>query len=1205
MDSFRIHVFTNKGHAILVVWLLYCYFKAIYGYIKWSFQELIFLKKLERGFLLFLVLVLVLTASISYIALHQTKQTSTKEQEVKKMTVALVNEDQGALFNEEKYDFGSEFIKNIEKDYSHNWYVVSRGVAENGLKRNIYNMMIVIPNDFTQKALSIDSNSPEKVTLNYKINASGNHNVKTTAEKTASQILGEFNRRIIDVYFASIVGNLQEAQDNIKTVVQKEEVYTGIYNSSIHKPLSNYTSQFKTLQDGAVLSKTTYKGLEEILTGFEDSLGNGVKANQTFSTQYQDFAKMHSTNSLLAKEFSNHLSLLDQNLNSADINQQLDNLQTANQSINNQFQSGNLNTVNILSASQAVKQVLFDTQAKLDDYDQELIKTIASDIQGSLKNMLKENMSGTSPDESLKTILLAQPDKKFLDAIKNQIDILPSVKLSEIDVLDLDPTTSKQLKNVIAVTNKFNEEFNYSIQPGNSMPLLEKINLINKEIENGIELTDTVEITNKRKPGQIFTISLPEQYQVNNISLLFNGKEIEYSRDEAGNIILPESTKGTIFTVKLLVALKEGEKANIFQPLTWNWKMKYKDTEEDETTEPPTSPDPDSENPGDSEETPAKIVPMINKSKANSLIMTTNNDSIPANGVENEAGDEQPAENDEKQNQTEADSSEGNNNPTTDESSGSTEKPSENSDQPPTTVPSNPVIPPTNEGDHPGEEQPPVVEKVKVIDDTINHKIMSPIQSASPSELIQSAAESVASYQRLYQLYKIYFGLNMEEPNLERSLKESSNESSLYSLFNKQDINDIVANYVAEEITDDIRTQTVQLQSRIDNYKNLVKSADEHSSQLAATIVNTSEQAKVLNTNLAETLKDAESLREISKTSLDKQGDIVNSEDEESSKVLDLNGELVSLMELSKQLADQSRGNLTSAEGVYQTFDTLEKEAKSIQNSGVTLVNDASNLSNNMTKKLMDDKDFAKNFATVLANSRIGDRQNENLYGFLSNPVKTQNSGLIQAAAAKDEDGFRPYFIVLICFIVALFSAYVISNFERKRMQKDSFEGERSLISNNIPITAISAGVGIVEGLIISFLSGYFMNLEKNQFIIWIGLITIIVLAILMTATYLLRQIKMIGMFILLIVMSLYLFLADALGLHLDKTSLAYQLKEYSPLQYIERIISQFSDAANLNMFIITSIIFLIVISVVGNLLVINRYSRNESDEDAGIREAL
>jgi len=114
----------------------------------------------------------------------------------------------------------------------------------------------------------------------------------------------------------------------------------------------------------------------------------------------------------------------------------------------------------------------------------------------------------------------------------------------------------------------------------------------------------------------------------------------------------------------------------------------------------------------------------------------------------------------------------------------------------------------------------------------------------------------------------------------------------------------------------------------------------------------------------------------------------------------------------------------------------------------------------------------------------------------------------------KDEDGFRPYFIVLICFIVALFSAYVISNFERKRMQKDSFEGERSLISNNIPITAISAGVGIVEGLIISFLSGYFMNLEKNQFIIWIGLITIIVLAILMTATYLLRQIKILLLFL-------------------------------------------------------------------------------------------
>ena len=99
---------------------------------------------------------------------------------------------------------------------------MSRGVAESGLKNNNYNMMIVIPNDFSRKAVAIDSELPEKLTLNYKVNATGNKDLKAEAENTASAILEDFNKQIIDVYFASIIGKLQGAQDNIGKIIEKE-----------------------------------------------------------------------------------------------------------------------------------------------------------------------------------------------------------------------------------------------------------------------------------------------------------------------------------------------------------------------------------------------------------------------------------------------------------------------------------------------------------------------------------------------------------------------------------------------------------------------------------------------------------------------------------------------------------------------------------------------------------------------------------------------------------------------------------------------------------------------------------------------------------------------------------------------------------------------------------------------------------------------
>ena len=89
-------------------------------------------------------------------------------------------------------------------------------------------MMIVIPNDFSRKAVAIDSEIPEKLTLNYKVNATGNKDLKAEAENTASVILEDFNKQIIDVYFASIIGKLQGAQDNIGKIIEKN-VQTTMY----------------------------------------------------------------------------------------------------------------------------------------------------------------------------------------------------------------------------------------------------------------------------------------------------------------------------------------------------------------------------------------------------------------------------------------------------------------------------------------------------------------------------------------------------------------------------------------------------------------------------------------------------------------------------------------------------------------------------------------------------------------------------------------------------------------------------------------------------------------------------------------------------------------------------------------------------------------------------------------------------------------
>lgn len=85
------------------------------------------------------------------------------------------------------------------------WYVVSCGVVESGLKWDVYNMMIVILSDFFEKVMLMILSVLEKVIISYKVNDVGNSDLKVEVEKIVVFVLEDFNLWIIDVYFVSIL----------------------------------------------------------------------------------------------------------------------------------------------------------------------------------------------------------------------------------------------------------------------------------------------------------------------------------------------------------------------------------------------------------------------------------------------------------------------------------------------------------------------------------------------------------------------------------------------------------------------------------------------------------------------------------------------------------------------------------------------------------------------------------------------------------------------------------------------------------------------------------------------------------------------------------------------------------------------------------------------------------------------------------------
>ncbi|WP_255248236.1 type VII secretion protein EsaA [Terribacillus saccharophilus] len=1169
----------------------------------------------DKRWILFLVLIVLLASGLSYLTLHQETTKTAEQPQTQNMSVALVNEDQGSTFNGTDLAFGDAFISSVSENENHEWFVVSRGVAESGLKNNTYDMMIVIPNDFSEKSLNITAEAPEQVVLQYKINASENPRLKEEAEKTASDILNDFNRRVIDVYFASIIGNLQNAQDSIGQMVNRQAAYTNSYNSNVFQPLSGYTDQFGMVRENTEVSKDSFTSFGELLASYEDQLVDESQLGEDFVSNLEDVMNLKETNNTDLLSFQDQINQFSQGLTAGEVDQRLDQLVATNEAINRQFAASqqnavdsvmnrpvaSLNTTNIYSSSVSLQQQLQDSservaalQQDIDAYLTESNEQFRAKIEERIKSTIAEELDD---EENLNiNLLFENPDQVALNRINNIIDRLPSLDPEEFQGVGLPDETVNEITNVIKTTKKYGSDFNVPIYDNSSPTLKDEFDRLNEKLMNGVEVEDTVQIPANKKEGQIFRLNEPEGFRLKELKLqLPNGQEEQYTeaiRD--GQIELPSNEPGE-FTVKAIFVKKESESGfNVLKPIKWSWTLDQKDVENVEkpdemayapttgnliaTTQVKNEEEQEAEDGTTEEELPVEELP------------SESGETPPENGTnpdENEEIPTVPPADDEEVNQ----------------GGGDTNNPVE---------PTDPVTP-DEPGNQPGEDKPedeekPEPEKLIIKDNSIQRIVTSNVEDMDKSarDLIEAVTNTISPYQELESQYQSYLGLYLEKglPDdfYSKSLKELASKDSLYYLFNEKDIKDLLTDYMTGQITgsvtEQLQTPAEAFRQQVSNYQSEVQQAIAGADTLTGQVAATTEQAAVLNDNVNQTLEDVTAWRDQVMALLDGQTEIQTNAQGEQEAVLTLGSEFQPLLMSSQSLAEQAQSNTNTADQVYETFDNIDTQAREIEQSGTGLVSDAERLASNLTDKLSDDQNFTENFTEVLANSRVGDRQNENLYDFLSNPVQTSNEGTI---AAQSETFFTPYYLVLISFIVVLFTAYVISTLHMRRKQDDQFASDTSLMVQHAPITIITAGIGLLEGIVIGIVSSYYLPIDDLNKLQLTAVMALLITAMLLIATYLLRQMKMIGMFILLAIFSLYLFFTDAIG----TASTAFPtIEKFSPLQYMETFMLRIVEGSVNYVVAIFSLVIAAAIGALANLLVINQSDKGVDNADDNQTEA-
>ncbi|MHD0398638.1 type VII secretion protein EsaA [Staphylococcus simulans] len=418
-------------------------------------------------------------------------------------------------------------------------------------------------------------------------------------------------------------------------------------------------------------------------------------------------------------------------------------------------------------------------------------------------------------------------------------------------------------------------------------------------------------------------------------------------------------------------------------------------------------------------------------------------------------------------------------------------------------------------------------------------------------------------------------------PELNQQLRALDQFQSQYHLYEetktnqiKPEIdNDAIVDMMVNEVTKDMTDFKADKKELLDEIENMQNSSDEivdkmmnekdwltdHQKETEALIKNLNTE----NEKLKKTPEEPKIDKEEGKTFV--------------TLSTQLDEDVQKLSENSSKLLSDSKNTKSSAESVSTNINQLESNVNNLHASGRTLGTRANELNKQMITNAKENDLFVKNFETVLKNSKDGDKQNEALKEFMSNPIKKKNLENI-LANHKDKHTISPSLMVLMMYLVSIMTAYLIySYFHTKgtlNVVKNDFSSNSRLWNKAIN-SGIIALFGCIEGLIIgliainqySVLAGYRL---KFMFMIMVTMIVFVLIN-----TYLLRQIKIIGMLLILTVLGVYLVTMN----QWTNASSKLSLSSFSPLTYIDTMFFNYLNAEHP---VGTMLFFLVIFALIG-----------------------
>ena len=170
------------------------------------------------------------------------------------MEVAVVNDDLGYTANGTHYDIGSTMVDELKNNTDFSWQFVDRNTALDGVKNGKYYAALVIPTNFSENLLSIETTTPKQAKIQYIDNEKLSPIATRLTSAGANEIQTKINDEIVKTIDGIIFGKLSDvgavAKEN-KAKFFKLRSFVNELNgkiSAIDSSISEANSDMDTVQ---------------------------------------------------------------------------------------------------------------------------------------------------------------------------------------------------------------------------------------------------------------------------------------------------------------------------------------------------------------------------------------------------------------------------------------------------------------------------------------------------------------------------------------------------------------------------------------------------------------------------------------------------------------------------------------------------------------------------------------------------------------------------------------------------------------------------------------------------------------------------------------------------------------------------------------------------------------------------------------------